>query len=293
MIAGLASAKKAGDAILEVYRSAFAIELKDDRSPLTLADKRAHEIIVRELGNSPLSNGFGRLPLLSEEGKYISYGERNRWDWFWLIDPLDGTKEFIKRNGEFTVNIALIHKTRPVLGIIYVPVRETFFYAARTIGSYRMDGTSTLGALFLDRKIPDEVASEQLKSILDSSRQLRPVRTGGESRIITVVGSRSHGSEALDGFLNRLKERFETVNLVSAGSSLKFCMVAEGSADLYVRHGPTMEWDTAAGQIIVEEAGGAVLNLATAAPLEYNKENLLNPAFLAACGDLQAITDLR
>ncbi len=277
LLAGLLSAKKAGDAIMEVYHSAFAVEMKEDRSPLTLADKRSHEIIAREMGKAQV-NGL-TLPVLSEEGRSIPYEERKNWEPFWLIDPLDGTKEFVKRNGEFTVNIALVSRNRPVLGIIYAPVRDIFYFAARGMGSFRRgEGMSGTG--------------QSWESVVADSTRLRSGSTGRQPSEITVAGSRSHGGKEMDEFLEKLRQQYEKVNFLSAGSSLKFCIVAEGGADLYVRHGPTMEWDTAAGQIIVEEAGGAVVNLASGQPLEYNKENLLNPAFLVQRAGLQAMRDL-
>jgi 3'(2'), 5'-bisphosphate nucleotidase len=292
LAASLVSAKRAGDAILAVYHSAFDVELKDDRSPLTLADKRAHEIIAGDLAAGPMKNSSS-LPLLSEEGKHIPYEMRGQWNDYWLIDPLDGTKEFIKRNGEFTVNIALISGKRPVLGVIYAPERGTLYFAARKIGSYRLDDVTIVHDLDAKGGFDERGAGEDaLRAIIGKSRKLKSNIIRSEPSTITVVGSRSHGGEEMDDFLNRLKNRFKRVNMASAGSSLKLCMVAEGSADLYIRHGPTMEWDIAAGQIIVEEAGGAVVNLTSALPLEYNKENLLNPAFLVARRDPKEIMDL-
>lgn len=278
LLAGLLSAKKAGDAILEVYRSAFAVEMKEDRSPLTLADKRSHEIISRDMGTARMNGAL--LPVLSEEGKSIPYEERKNWEPFWLIDPLDGTKEFIKRNGEFTVNIALVSRNRPVLGIIYVPVRDVFYFACRGMGSYKLEEGKRSGA------------QQSLHAILALSKRIRSDSAERPSSDITVAGSRSHGGQELEAFLKRLGQRYANLHVVSAGSSLKFCMVAEGSADLYVRHGPTMEWDTAAGQIIVEEAGGTVVTLGTESPMQYNKENLLNPGFLVRRAGLQGIGEL-
>jgi 3'(2'), 5'-bisphosphate nucleotidase len=258
LLAAVGAAKKAGDAILEVYNSDFAVELKDDKSPLTLADKRAHEIISRELSRLA-------YPILSEEGKNIPYEERKDWEYFWLVDPLDGTKEFVKRNGEFTVNIALIHNTRPVLGVVYVPVKAVLYYAAEGIGAYKLEGGDG----------PDSAAS--LDALVAKSRKL-PIADGPKRRF-TVVASRSHMSRETEDHLNELKKEHGEVDVISAGSSLKFCLVAEGLADEYPRFGPTMEWDTAAGHALVEQANGVILEINTTNPLRYNKESLLNPWF--------------
>ena len=236
----------AGQAILEVYDSDFSVEQKDDKSPLTLADKRSHEII------SEFLHARYPYPVLSEEGKNIPCAERKNWECFWLVDPLDGTKEFIKRNGEFTVNIALIEGGRPVLGVIYQPVADLLYYAVQGEGSFKVEGGS----------------GEKL-----------PLRRKKDN--LTVVGSRSHGSKAFDDYVEVLRSQYGTCAFISAGSSLKFCLVAEGRADIYPRLAPTMEWDTAAGQIIVEEAGGLVLEAKSRTPLRYNKESLLNPHFVA------------
>ena len=241
----VALSREAGKAILEVYQSEFAVERKDDKSPLTLADKRSHEII-----NSSLQRTYP-YPVLSEEGRNIPYEERRAWDTFWLIDPLDGTKEFIGRNGQFTVNIALIRGNRPVLGVILVPVTGEVYHAAKGRGAFRIH----------------EGAEERL-----------PLRTRHE--VFTVVGSRSHSSPEQEEYISSLRKQYGEIDFVSAGSSLKFCLVGEGQADLYPRLGPTMEWDTAAGQIIVEEAGGKVLQFGKETPLEYNKKDLLNPRFI-------------
>ncbi len=255
---------EAGAAILEVYNSDFAVEQKDDKSPLTLADKRSHEIIASQLASLPAC----QLPLLSEEGRTMSYDERKTWDMFWLVDPLDGTKEFIKRNGEFTVNIALIQNGRPLLGVIYIPVKNVFYFASVGLGSYKFElsnvgvPASIEGLLNLSFRLP-----------------LAPYPLTLASRI-TVIGSRSHMSVETEQFINDLKARYKEVDFLAAGSSLKFCLIAEGKADVYPRFGPTMEWDTAAGQAIVEQAGGRVLRAGSQKLLSYNKVNLLNPSFI-------------
>lgn len=250
----VAAAIEAGRAILEVYASDFAVQSKEDRSPLTLADKRSHEVIASRLGAS----GAAHYPLLSEEGRNIPYAERKAWEMFWLVDPLDGTKEFIKRNGEFTVNIALIRAQRPVLGVIYVPVTDVLYYAAQGLGAWRLDRAAA-GA--------DRGTAVRL-----------PATDAG--RPCTVVASRSHLSPETEAFLQELKGRHGRMEIVSAGSSLKFCLVAEGKADVYPRFAPTMEWDTAAGQAIVAEAGGTVVRSTDQVAMVYNKEDLLNPWFL-------------
>ena len=233
---------------MDVYRSDFSVELKQDQSPLTVADRRSHEIL-----SSYLHEHYP-FPVLSEEGKDIPYEERRNWERFWLVDPLDGTKEFIKRNGEFTVNVALMQGCTPIAGIIYVPAKDVLYYAAKGQGAYKRENDVIV-------KLPLAGAE-------------RPAR-------FTIVGSRSHRSVDFDDYVRTLEEKHGKVELISAGSSLKFCLVAEGRAHVYPRLGPTMEWDTAAGQAIVEEAGGSVREAGSDRLLSYNKMNLLNPHFVA------------
>ncbi|HHH53779.1 MAG TPA: 3'(2'),5'-bisphosphate nucleotidase [Bacteroidetes bacterium] len=234
----------AGKAILNVYHSGdFHVEPKNDNSPLTKADKQAHNIIINYLKTT-------NIPILSEEGHEIPYTERKKWKRFWLVDPLDGTKEFIKRNGEFTVNIALIEFGQPILGVVYIPVSQKLYWALKGHGAYRKDIDGYLIRLVRQRKKGD---------------------------VVRVIASRSHINKETQDFINR----FEEVKVVSRGSSLKFLEIAENTADFYPRFAPTMEWDTGAAQAILEEAGGKVLNQVTKKPLSYNKENLLNPYFLA------------
>jgi 3'(2'), 5'-bisphosphate nucleotidase len=263
----LLAAKQAGEAILDVYGSDFAVEQKDDKSPLTLADKRSHEIIMDVLEQTITVNNC-TVPVLSEEGRGIPYDERSEWEYFWLVDPLDGTKEFVKRNGEFTVNIALIQKYKPVLGIIYIPVKDVFYFAAINFGTYKLENSENL------------VDNLSIKELLDKSQRL-PLTNKNKSSF-TVIGSRSHTSEEFSEFVKRLNEKYGNVEFISSGSSLKLCLVAEGRADVYPRFGPTMEWDTAAGQAIVEQAEGRVMDTQTREPLRYNKENLLNPFFIVS-----------
>ncbi len=250
----------AGKAILEVYGTAFSVELKDDRSPLTLADKRSHEILYKGLSE------IGGIPVLSEEMKQLPYEERKSWERFWLVDPLDGTKEFIKRNGEFTVNVALIDGTEPVFGLIYVPVTGKLYYALKDYGSYMVSLTTL------------EVIPTTFNEIIAISKKL-PIEHSPAGEF-TVVASRSHLSPKTEAYINAQKSKHPIVNIVSAGSSLKFCLVAEGKADAYPRFGPTMEWDTGAGHIIVTETGKRLIRCDTMEVLTYNKPNLLNPDFL-------------
>ena len=237
-------AVKAGVAILEIYESGdFGVDHKTDDSPLTKADLASHQVIIQ--GLSAITPD---IPVLSEESAQISYEERKTWDKYWLVDPLDGTKEFIKRNGEFTVNIALIEKGKPVLSCVYVPVSKVSYSAAVGVGVYKRDN-----------------GQKRAISVMKHSR-FKP----------TIVGSRSHMSDDVKAYLERLGQH----ELVSMGSSLKFCLVAEGKADLYPRLGLTSEWDTAAAQCIVEQAGGYVVTL-DGKPLKYNsKDSLLNPHFM-------------
>lgn len=241
-------AQVAGERIMEVYATDFEVEQKADRSPLTIADMAAHETIVTELKKVTPD-----LPILSEESANISFQERASWQCYWLVDPLDGTREFIKRNGEFTVNIALIDDHKPILGVVYVPVTGVTYFA--TVGN---------GAF---------------KCFPEQSPELITVRSCSKNRM-TVAGSRSHASKFLQKFLNALDAEDAEIELVSIGSSLKSCLVAEGKADIYPRFGPTSEWDTAAAQCVVEQAGGYLTDTQLQ-PLRYNtKESLLNPYFL-------------
>ena len=236
-------ARDAGRRIMRIYKAGFTVELKDDHSPLTEADMAAHNAILAGLDLLTPT-----IPVLSEESADIDFETRRRWRTYWLIDPLDGTREFIKRNGEFTVNIALIHEHRPVLGVIHVPVSGVDYLARRGNGAFR--------------QAPGQ-AAERIH-----------VRTACRKPPV-IAGSRSHQGPALKAFLGRIGEH----HLLSMGSSLKSCLVAEGKADLYVRLGPTSEWDTAAAQCIVEEAGGRVTDTRMRA-LRYNtRDSLLNPDF--------------
>lgn len=256
---GIEAALKAGEAIMKIYDTSFEVEIKADNSPLTLADKEANTII-----NSFLEQT--NLPVISEENKQIPYSIRKKWDTCWVVDPVDGTKEFIKRNGEFTVNIALVHHKKPILGVIYVPA-ETTLYFANT----------------LDQEAFKAKLSTHQTTVKEVYRTAELLQTKiNDATTVRVVGSRSHiNTETLD-FVNNLKNSGKQVNIVSKGSSLKFCLVAEDKADVYPRYAPTMEWDTAAGQAICYATGIAVISQDTKKPLLYNKENLLNPWFVVS-----------
>ncbi len=273
LLTALAAAIEAGHAILDVYRSSdFKVEEKADKSPLTLADKHSHETIVRRLEETD-------IPVLSEEGKDIPYKERKRWETYWLIDPLDGTKEFIKKNGEFTVNIAIIRDRKPAAGVIYAPDKNVLYFALNDLGAYKADSID--GIESINRQAADSAAggtAEAIESIIGASTTLPA--SYSTHRPFTIIGSRSHASPELEEFVEEKRQEHGEVEFISAGSSLKLCLVAEGKADIYPRTGPTMEWDTAAGQAIAENAGCKVLKYDTIEPLMYNKENLLNPWFV-------------
>ena len=239
-------AKEAGRAILSMYDGEIEVEMKDDQSPLTAADKASHEVII-----AGLQQHFPEIPILSEEGADIPYEERKGWSRFWCVDPLDGTKEFIKRNGEFTVNIALIEDGRPFVGVVYVPVQDKMYFGVSGAGCWLSEAGKE---------------AVQIK-----------VREADSAAGLTVVMSRSHPSPDLEAYLKDIK----VAEVMPVGSSLKLCVVAEGLADLYPRLGPTMEWDTAAGHAVVEAAGGTVLQ-SNGQALVYNKQNLLNPYFIVS-----------
>jgi len=241
------AAIQGGKEILDVYHSDnFEVEEKGDQSPLTLADRKAHLAIMQVLEASG-------IPVLSEEGKEIPYEERKNWKRLWIVDPLDGTKEFIKRNGEFTVNIALIDNGAPLLGVIYVPVKNELYSGASGMGARKVQNGESIA-------IP----------IVQKARKYR------------AVGSRSHMSPETQDFLENLKKEHGEVEIVSMGSSLKICLVAEGTADVYPRFAPTMEWDTAAGHAIAKAAGKSLIDVKTNEEMVYNRKDLLNNWFVVA-----------
>ncbi len=240
--------ENAGDAIIKVYHSGgdFGVEMKQDNSPLTLADKASNAIICKGLEQLPIN-----YPVISEENKQVPWSERSQWHRCWMVDPLDGTKEFIKRNGEFTVNVALIENGCPVLGVVYTPVAGEMFWAVKNNGAF------------------------QLKNGI--RKKIEAAKFNANDNGLRIVCSRSHLTQETQDFI----DKYDRPVLVSKGSSLKFLMLATGEAQVYPRVAPTMEWDTAAAQAILEEAGGQVLHFETRQALRYNKENLLNPSFLA------------
>lgn len=260
LILAIRTAISAGKLIMDVYNSDdFQVSLKSDATPLTLADRLANEEIVIGLRKS-------RIPVLSEEGRNILYEERKGWEYFWLVDPLDGTKEFIKRNGEFTVNIALVFQGYPIMGVIFIPVLNQLYFSLKDLGAYRLnDATNTINnALDID-----DLINKSIKLPSDTP-----------SLPYTIVASRSHISEDTKKYIEKISQEKGSVQILSKGSSLKICMVAEGKAHIYPRFGTTTEWDTAAGQAIAEESGCLVQSLDDGNRLMYNKEDIENPWFI-------------
>ncbi len=251
-------AVKAGDAIMGIYKKDFSVVYKNDNSPLTEADKKSNDIIC-----SRLKEIYPEIPIISEENKEIPYETRKNWEYYWLIDPLDGTKEFIKENGEFTVNIAMIKKNRPIMGVIYAPALNLLYYAEEAKGAFKID---------------------------DKGQTYRlPLYSKKSDKLVRVVSSKSHSNAETENFINNLRKHYKNVELLSKGSSLKICLVAEGIADIYPRLGPTMEWDIAAGDIIASEAGKQLYKYENGKIKDnfgYNKENLLNSWFLVKDKDL-------
>tara|TARA_Y100000991_G_scaffold84686_1_gene63923 strand:+ start:3956 stop:4720 length:765 start_codon:yes stop_codon:yes gene_type:complete len=237
------AAKKAGDKILQIYGEEFSVSYKEDKSPLTIADQKANDIIESYLLKT-------NIPILSEEGNRTEYKDRKNWNLLWIVDPLDGTKEFVKRNGEFTVNIALVKNGKPILGVVFAPVKGWLYYGSPN-GSYR------------------EFDKKKVKLPLNN-----------KSTSFKVVGSRSHQSPETKEYFDDIRKRKKNVEIVSMGSSIKICLVAEGSADVYPRFAPTMEWDTAAGHAIAKYAGKKLIDLKTNQEMVYNRERLTNNWFI-------------
>lgn len=252
----ITAALQGGKAILEIYHSGeFDVEIKGDNSPLTRADTTSHNVIMSHLETTG-------IPVLSEEGKDISYQERKDWKHLWIVDPVDGTKEFIKRNGEFTVNIALVENQCPIIGVIYVPVTGELYFSSKEFGAY---------------KVIVDLKNYDVKALLAKASKL-PLQP--KDSTFTIVASRSHMSAETREYVQQMRDIHGEVNLISKGSSLKLCMVAEGTANCYPRFAPTMEWDTAAGQAICEHAGFKVIDWGTKENMLYNREELLNNWFL-------------
>lgn len=258
-ILAIKASVEAGKEILKHYNINYSIEYKEDSSPLTSADKASHDTILKHIE-------YTGIPVLSEEGKDIPYNVRENWTRFWLIDPLDGTKEFISSNGEFTVNIALIDNGSPVMGVVYVPVTGVLYYGSALYGSFRL--------------VSESCNLDSVGDIIEliSVAEKLPLKY---TRPVTIMGSRSHQTPENSKLISKVAQHFKEVNIVNAGSSLKFCRLAEGAADIYPRLGPTMEWDTAAGHAVSKYAGIKVLQYGSTVEVEYNKDNLLNPWFIA------------
>ena len=250
------AALEAGAEIMKIYTDPaqdFGVEKKSDNSPLTLADKAAHLCILRYLDETG-------IPILSEEGQHLPFEERKEWNRMWVVDPLDGTKEFIKKNGEFTVNIALVENGTPVLGVIYIPVTDILYYGIVGEGAWK--------------ETPSNSPS------MGRTKESLPIDGKVGRGSFVVVVSRSHMSPETEEYISQLRKNHDKIQLISSGSSIKICLVAEGTADSYPRFAPTMEWDTAAGDAIARAAGRQVVNIQTSQPLLYNKEDLHNPWFL-------------
>ncbi|MBX3077003.1 3'(2'),5'-bisphosphate nucleotidase CysQ [Candidatus Obscuribacterales bacterium] len=244
----VAIALEAGDAVMEIYKTDFAVQHKEDASPLTEADLAANRIIKAGLAHLTPS-----IPILSEES-LVEWEERKSWEYLWCVDPVDGTKEFVNRTDEFTINIALVENNRPILGVVHAPALKVTYFASREQGAF---------------KIQDSGEPQQIKA--------NPIPVDGP---IKVVGSRSHQSPAMVDYMNKLQETRSQIDFVKSGSALKFCLVADGTADMYPRLAPTSEWDTAAGHIVINESGKRVIQYGKDEELVYNKQDLLNPWFI-------------
>lgn len=258
----IVAAVEAGKVIMTVYATDFSIQTKDDLSPLTQADTRAHDVIAHQLH-------ITTLPIVSEEGRNIPYHKRENWQRYWLVDPLDGTKEFVNRNDEFTVNIALIDTNTPVMGVVYAPVADLLYFSDDT-GAWKLEKASAFEADFQD--------VDMLKSYA------RHLPLGRKTADFIIVASRSHLNEETTAFINAVKKEHGEISIVSKGSSLKLCMIAEGLADIYPRFGSTSEWDTAAGHALIRAVGGRLVSAASQQELTYNSESLKNPPFIAYRG---------
>ena len=257
--------------ILSVYGGSFAVDTKADQSPVTEADRRANRVITEELSRDSL------YPILSEEGRSIPFSERRNWQHFWVVDPLDGTKEFVKRNGEFTINIAFVEGTVPVLGVVYAPLPDLLYFAweeeSPRSGSYRLEGFSKLAA-----KIPEDLVDRAARLLRRKPFDFDETQ---KKESITVIGSRSHRGSCFSEYVRKLESRYaEQVEIRTSGSALKPCLVADGTADIYPRFGPTMEWDTAAPHAVVRGVGKRMVAFESGRELVYNKEQLVNPSFL-------------
>ncbi len=256
------AAALAGEEILRIYNTNFFVETKSDNTPVTEADKASGRRISEVLAIS-------LIPVISEEEEIIDFSIRKNWQQVWIVDPLDGTKEFVKKNGEFAINIALVENNTPVIGVIYAPVSRNLYFACKNFGSYKIDNLLKVIT----------IQSGELKHDYISKAQPLPIQKLPKN--YTVIVSRSHLSRDVNEHINKLKYVFGEVDCISVGSSIKQCWVAEGLAHEYPRYGRTMEWDTAAGQCILENANGALLDLQTQQPMLYNKADMQNNFFVA------------
>ena len=260
----IAAALQAGKEILKIYETDFFVQTKSDNTPVTQADKAASDTIIKLLAETG-------IPVISEEEAILAFEVRKNWERVWLVDPLDGTKEFVKRNGEFTVNIGLVENGKPVIGVIYSPVFKEIYFAAIDLGSFKVKQHDVIAILNNENA---NVIKELLKQAVKLPLQQLPKK-------YTIIASRSHLSKELNKHIDQLKNLYGEVDTINVGSSIKQCWVAEGKANEYLRLGTTMEWDTAAGQCILEQAGCALIDLETNLPMRYNKENLKNSFFIA------------
>lgn len=257
------AALASGTEIMSVYtdpKADFEIEKKADNSPLTIADRKSHAIIAQALAATP-------YPVLSEEGAKIAPEERQQWKELWVVDPLDGTKEFIKRNGEFTVNIAYVKNGCPEAGVIYIPVKQELYFADIELGAYKI------------KDIINTEAYPSLDALMEQAERLPYANRTDDTFVI--VASRSHLTPETEAYIHEMQQKHAHVETISKGSSLKLCLIAEGNADVYPRFAPTMEWDTAAGHAIIRASGKEVYQAGKTEPLQYNKTDLLNPWFIA------------
>ena len=258
----ITAALQAGQEILKIYQTDFFVETKDDNTPVTLADKAASKSILHVLAST-------NLPTISEEETILDYETRKNWQHVWIVDPLDGTKEFVKRNGEFTVNIALIENKQPVIGVIFSPITKQLYFAMINYGSFKVA---------VQKVFENSNQTTFVDSLLSNAIKLPSQKL---PKNYTVVASRSHLSREINQHIEKLKNTYGEVEVINIGSSIKQCLVAEGKAHEYLRLGTTMEWDTAAGQCILEQSGSQLIDLETDSPMKYNKENMKNNFFIA------------
>jgi 3'(2'), 5'-bisphosphate nucleotidase len=257
----------AGNEIMKIYGSNFSVDTKSDNTPITMADRNAHHVIKDGLSTLDLPE-FKNLPFLSEEGTIPEYEERSQWKAYWLVDPLDGTKEFVSRNGEFTVNVALIRDGKAEMGFVYLPVKGLLYFGERNSGAFRYTVNGT--------DFPADFGTDFVRNAVRL-----PDHKENEGSPVRIIASRTHRSENTEHFVESVQKKYGEVEVIPAGSSLKFCRIAEGAASLYPRYSPTNEWDTAAGHAVCVSAGGFVIDRETGAELMYNKESLKNGFFLS------------